>query len=52
MPKAFLLLAGALALPGLVQGAMLRNEEKWKPLNIPRNRDLVRIATGTLRAVG
>nr|XP_020747467.1 uncharacterized protein C2orf66 homolog isoform X1 [Odocoileus virginianus texanus] len=40
MPKAFLLLAGALVLPGLVQGAMLRNEEKWKPLNIPRNRDL------------
>uniref|UniRef100_A0A4W2DIF9 Chromosome 2 open reading frame 66 n=3 Tax=Bos TaxID=9903 RepID=A0A4W2DIF9_BOBOX len=40
MPKAFLLLAGALVLPGLVQGVMLRNEEKWKPLNIPRNRDL------------
>ena len=40
MPKAFLLLAGALVLPWLVQGVMLRNEEKWKPLNIPRNRDL------------
>ncbi|XDB47722.1 PREDICTED: uncharacterized protein C2orf66 homolog [Capra hircus] len=40
MPKAFLLLAGALVLPGLVQGVMLGNEEKWKPLNIPRNRDL------------
>ena len=52
MPKAFLLLAGALVLPGLVQGVMLRNEEKWKPLNIPRNRDLVRTATGTFWAVG
>lgn len=52
MPKAFLLLAGALMLPGLVQGVMLGNEEKWKPLNIPRNRDLVRTATGTFWAVG
>uniref|UniRef100_A0A8D0NPS8 Uncharacterized protein n=1 Tax=Sus scrofa TaxID=9823 RepID=A0A8D0NPS8_PIG len=40
MPKAFLLLCVAVVLPGLVHGAMLRNEEKWKPLNNPRNRDL------------
>ncbi|XP_036713554.1 uncharacterized protein C2orf66 homolog [Balaenoptera musculus] len=40
MPKALPLLAVALVLLGLVHGAMLRNEEKWKPLNNPRNRDL------------
>uniref|UniRef100_A0A8D0VK05 Uncharacterized protein n=1 Tax=Sus scrofa TaxID=9823 RepID=A0A8D0VK05_PIG len=40
MPKAFLLLCVAVVLSGLVHGAMLRNEEKWKPLNNPRNRDL------------
>ncbi|XP_030616295.1 uncharacterized protein C2orf66 homolog [Delphinapterus leucas] len=40
MPKALLLLAVALVLLGLVHGAVLRNEEKWKPLNNPRNQDL------------
>ncbi|XP_057599989.1 uncharacterized protein C2orf66 homolog [Hippopotamus amphibius kiboko] len=40
MPKAFLLLGVALVLLGLVCGAMLRNEGKWKPLSNPRNRDL------------
>ncbi|KAK2489897.1 hypothetical protein MC885_013089 [Smutsia gigantea] len=40
MPKAFLLLCVGLALLPLAHGAMLRNEEKWKPLNNPRNRDL------------
>ncbi|KAF3824261.1 hypothetical protein GH733_008546 [Mirounga leonina] len=40
MPKAFLLLCVALVLFGLVHGATLRNEEKWKSLNNPRNRDL------------
>ncbi|XP_073074537.1 uncharacterized protein C2orf66-like isoform X3 [Manis javanica] len=40
MPKAFLLLCVGLALLGLAHGAMLRNEEKWKPRNNPRNRDL------------
>ncbi|XP_058405478.1 uncharacterized protein C2orf66 homolog [Diceros bicornis minor] len=40
MPKAFLLLCVALVLLGLVHGATLRNEEKWKSLNNPRNREL------------
>ncbi|XP_073074546.1 uncharacterized protein C2orf66-like isoform X1 [Manis javanica] len=40
MPKAFLLLCVGLALLGLAHGHMLRNEEKWKPRNNPRNRDL------------
>ncbi|XP_059961926.1 uncharacterized protein C2orf66 homolog [Mesoplodon densirostris] len=40
MPKGLLLLAVALVLLGLAHGAMLRNEEKWKPFNNPRNRDL------------
>ncbi|XP_004393575.1 PREDICTED: uncharacterized protein C2orf66 homolog [Odobenus rosmarus divergens] len=40
MPKAFLQLWVALVLSGLVHGATLRNEEKWKSLNNPRNRDL------------
>ncbi|XP_074255425.1 uncharacterized protein C2orf66 homolog [Saimiri boliviensis] len=30
----------ALVLLGHVHGATLRNEDKWKPLNNPRNRDL------------
>lgn len=47
MPKAFLLLCVGLALLGLAHGAMLRNEEKWKPRNNPRNRDLVRTCSGT-----
>ncbi|XP_037377772.1 uncharacterized protein C2orf66 homolog [Talpa occidentalis] len=43
MPKAFLWLCVALllcVLLGPVHGATLRNKEKWKPLNNPRNRDL------------
>ncbi|KAM5264996.1 uncharacterized protein C2orf66 homolog isoform 2-T3 [Hipposideros larvatus] len=40
MSKAFLLLCVALVLLGPMHGAMLRNTEKWKPLNNPRNRDL------------
>nr|XP_044624061.1 uncharacterized protein C2orf66 homolog [Equus asinus] len=40
MPKACLLLCVALVPLGLVHGVMLRNEEKWKSLNNPRNRDL------------
>uniref|UniRef100_A0A8C0Z2J9 Uncharacterized protein n=2 Tax=Canis lupus familiaris TaxID=9615 RepID=A0A8C0Z2J9_CANLF len=40
MPKASLLLCVALVLLGLVHGATLRNKEKWKSLNNPRNRDL------------
>lgn len=52
MPKACLLLCVALVLLGLVHGAMLRNEEKWKSLNNPRNRDLVRTYTGTCWAAG
>ncbi|ELW47300.1 60S ribosomal protein L36 [Tupaia chinensis] len=36
-----LLLCVALMLPGHAHGATLRNEEEWKPLNNPRNRDLV-----------
>ncbi|KAM7105818.1 uncharacterized protein C2orf66 homolog [Molossus nigricans] len=40
MPKAFLLLCVALVLLGPIHGATLRNKEKWKPLNNPRNRDL------------
>ncbi|XP_003253926.1 uncharacterized protein C2orf66 homolog [Nomascus leucogenys] len=35
-----LLLCVALVLLGHVNGATLRNEDKWKPLNNPRNRDL------------
>ncbi|XP_037598003.1 uncharacterized protein C2orf66 homolog [Cebus imitator] len=35
-----LLLRVALVLFGHVHGATLRNEDKWKPLNNPRNRDL------------
>ncbi|XP_006159986.1 uncharacterized protein C2orf66 homolog [Tupaia chinensis] len=35
-----LLLCVALMLPGHAHGATLRNEEEWKPLNNPRNRDL------------
>lgn len=52
MPKAFLLLCVALVLLGLVHGATLRNREKWKSLNNPRNRDLVRACTGTCWATG
>ncbi|XP_057359728.1 uncharacterized protein C2orf66-like isoform X2 [Manis pentadactyla] len=40
IPKAFLLLCVGLALLALAHGAMLRNEEKWKPLNNSQNRDL------------
>ncbi|KAB1278922.1 Uncharacterized protein Cadr_000007281 [Camelus dromedarius] len=40
MPRAFLLLCVALVFLGLVHGAILRNKEKWKPLNNPRNWDL------------
>nr|XP_023447499.2 uncharacterized protein C2orf66 homolog [Dasypus novemcinctus] len=40
MPKALLPLYVALILLGLTHGTTLRNEEKWKPLNNPRNRDL------------
>nr|XP_031533607.1 uncharacterized protein C2orf66 homolog [Vicugna pacos] len=40
MLRAFLLLCVALVFLGLVHGAILRNKEKWKPLNNPRNRDL------------
>ncbi|XP_069471824.1 uncharacterized protein C2orf66 homolog [Ambystoma mexicanum] len=41
MWKALLLALGvALALLGGVHGAPLRGEEKWKPLDNPRNRDL------------
>ncbi|XP_006878987.1 PREDICTED: uncharacterized protein C2orf66 homolog [Elephantulus edwardii] len=41
MPKALLLLLGvSLVLFAHVHGATMRNEEKWKPLNNPRNRDL------------
>uniref|UniRef100_A0A2K5DHA2 Chromosome 2 open reading frame 66 n=2 Tax=Aotus nancymaae TaxID=37293 RepID=A0A2K5DHA2_AOTNA len=35
-----LLLCVALVLLGHVHGATLRNEDKWKPLNNSRNRDL------------
>ncbi|XP_047300293.1 uncharacterized protein C2orf66 isoform X1 [Homo sapiens] len=35
-----LLLCVALVLLGHVNGATVRNEDKWKPLNNPRNRDL------------
>ncbi|XP_007951344.2 uncharacterized protein C2orf66 homolog [Orycteropus afer afer] len=35
-----LLLCVTLVLSGHAHGATLRNEEKWKPLNNPRNRDL------------
>lgn len=52
MPKAFLLLCVGLALLGLAHGAMLRNEEKWKPRNNPRNRDLVRTCSGTAERQG
>ncbi|EPY77260.1 hypothetical protein CB1_001282005 [Camelus ferus] len=40
MPRAFLLLCVSLVFLGLVHGAILRNKEKWKPLNNPRNWDL------------
>ncbi|XP_044890135.1 uncharacterized protein C2orf66 homolog isoform X2 [Felis catus] len=40
MPKALLLLCVVLVLLGLVPGATVRNGEKWKPLNNPRNREL------------
>ncbi|XP_023618879.1 LOW QUALITY PROTEIN: uncharacterized protein C2orf66 homolog [Myotis lucifugus] len=40
MPKAFLLLSAALVLLGPVHGATLRNQDTWKPLSNPRNRDL------------
>ncbi|KAM9664728.1 uncharacterized protein C2orf66 homolog [Trichechus inunguis] len=41
MSKALLLpLCVALVVCGHAQGATLRNKEKWKPLNNPRNRDL------------
>ncbi|XP_039700257.1 uncharacterized protein C2orf66 homolog [Pteropus medius] len=40
MPTMFLLLCAALVILGPVHGATLRNKEKWKPLNNPRNRDL------------
>ncbi|KAG3274911.1 hypothetical protein H1C71_020491 [Ictidomys tridecemlineatus] len=41
MSKApLLLLCVALVLTGHVHGATLRNEDKWKPLSNPRNRDL------------
>ncbi|XP_026909913.1 uncharacterized protein C2orf66 homolog isoform X1 [Acinonyx jubatus] len=40
MPKALLLLCAVLVLLGLVPGATVRNGEKWKPLNNPRNREL------------
>ncbi|XP_039104880.1 uncharacterized protein C2orf66 homolog [Hyaena hyaena] len=40
MPTALLLLCVALVLLGPVHGATARNEEKWKSLNNPRNREL------------
>nr|KAF6493921.1 hypothetical protein HJG63_001842 [Rousettus aegyptiacus] len=40
MPTMFPLLYVALVLLGPAHGATLRNKEKWKPLNNPRNRDL------------
>ncbi|XP_070277849.1 uncharacterized protein C2orf66 homolog isoform X2 [Myotis yumanensis] len=40
MPKAFLLLSAALVLLGPVHGATLRDQDTWKPLSNPRNRDL------------
>ncbi|KAL0626519.1 GPI inositol-deacylase [Plecturocebus cupreus] len=40
-----LLLCVALVLLGHVHGATLRNEDKWKPLNNPRNRDLAEVLT-------
>ncbi|XP_019378535.1 PREDICTED: uncharacterized protein C2orf66 homolog [Gavialis gangeticus] len=36
----FLIFFTMLTLQGLVKGAPLRPEEKWKPLDNPRNRDL------------
>ena len=41
-----LLLCVALVLLGHVNGATVRNEDKWKPLNNPGNRDLVRTRLG------
>lgn len=41
-----LLLCVALVLLWHVNGATLRNKDKWKPLNNPRNRDLVRTHLG------
>lgn len=52
MPTMFLLLCAALVILGPVHGATLRNKEKWKPLNNPRNRDLVRTYTGACWAAG
>ncbi|XP_065416945.1 uncharacterized protein C2orf66 homolog [Chrysemys picta bellii] len=37
---ALLVLGTILTLRGLAKGAPLRPEEKWKPLDNPRNRDL------------
>ncbi|XP_067405939.1 uncharacterized protein C2orf66 homolog isoform X2 [Emydura macquarii macquarii] len=37
---ALLVLCTMLALRGFAKGAPLRPEEKWKPLDNPRNRDL------------
>lgn len=52
MPTMFPLLCVALVLLGPAHGATLRNKEKWKPLNNPRNRDLVSTYTGAWWAAG
>ena len=49
MSKAvLLLLSAALALTSHVHTATLRNEDAWKPLSNPRNRELVRRYPGAL----
>ena len=52
MPKALALLCVALVLLGPLHGDPLRDKEQWKPLNNPRNRELVRTCTGTRWAAG